>query len=94
MLAPKWLSILALAAFAVADVADNDVPELVIDKTYVPSNCTEKSAKGDWLEVRYVSDPPVVWFTLAESLPIFQSSKLTNDFEIDPRYVQRPSLRD
>ena len=50
MLALKWLSLLTLAAFAVADV-----PELVIDKTYVPANCTVKSAKGDEIHVQYVS---------------------------------------
>ena len=55
MLALKWLSVLALAAFASA--ADTDVPELVIDKTYVPADCTVKSAKGDKISVHYVGEP-------------------------------------
>jgi len=61
MLALKWLSVLALAAFAAA--ADTDVPELVIDKTYVPTECTVKSGKGDKIRVHYVSVSlfPVVW---------------------------------
>jgi len=53
-LALKWLSVLALAAFAAAaDIADTDVPELVIDKTHVPADCTVKSAKGDKIRVHY-----------------------------------------
>jgi len=52
MLVLKWLSVLTLAAFATA--ADTDVPELVIDKTHVPADCTVKSAKGDKIRVHYV----------------------------------------
>ena len=51
MLALKWLSVLTLAAFA----TPADVPELVIDKTYVPADCAAKSANGDKIRVRYVS---------------------------------------
>jgi hypothetical protein len=55
MLVLKWLSVLALAAFAAAaDIADTDVPELVIDKTYIPTDCTVKSKKGDKIRVHYV----------------------------------------
>jgi hypothetical protein len=55
MLVFKWLSVLALAAFAAAaDIGENDVPELVIDKTYVPADCTVKSKKGDKIRVHYV----------------------------------------
>ena len=55
MLVLKWLSVLAFAAFAAAaDIADTDVPELVIDKTYVPTDCTVKSKKGDKIRVHYV----------------------------------------
>lgn len=46
------MSVLALAAFAAA--ADTDVPELVIDKTHVPADCTVKSGKGDKIRVHYV----------------------------------------
>lgn len=53
MLALKWLSFLALAAFAAS--ADTDVPELVIDKTYVPTDCPVKTQKGDKIRVHYVS---------------------------------------
>ena len=56
MLVLKWLSVLALTAFAAAaDAPNTDVPELVIDKTYVPTDCTVKSAKGDKIRVHYVS---------------------------------------
>ena len=49
------MSVLAFAAFAAAaDIADTDVPELVIDKTYVPTDCTVKSKKGDPIRVHYV----------------------------------------
>jgi len=84
------LSLLALTAFAA------DVPELVIDTTYVPANCTVKSAVGDKIYIRYVSgaSPPVVWFTLAESLPILQTGKLTDGNKFDSKYVKRASLRD
>ena len=54
MLVLKWLPVLALAAFAAADTAGKDVPELVIDKTYVPTDCTVKSKKGDKIRVHYV----------------------------------------
>ena len=54
MLVLKWLSVLAFAAFAAADTADTDVPELVIDKTHVPTDCTVKSKKGDKIRVHYV----------------------------------------
>jgi len=54
MLVLKWLSVLAFAAFAAADIADTDVPELVIDKTYVPTDCTVKTKKGDPIRVHYV----------------------------------------
>lgn len=54
MLVLKWFSILALAAFAAADTIGKDVPELVIDKTYVPADCTVKSKKGDKIRVHYV----------------------------------------
>jgi len=57
MLALKWLSVLALAAFAAA--ADTDVPELVIDKTYVPTDCGVKSSKGDKIRVHYVGGIPL-----------------------------------
>jgi len=54
MLVLKWLSVLALATFAAAaDVAATDVPELVIDKTYVPADCTVKTQKGDKIHVHY-----------------------------------------
>ena len=69
MLTLKWLSVLALAAFAAA--ADTDVPELVIDKTYVPTDCTAKSAKGDKIRVHYVSVaflPVARWSTVTEPL--------------------------
>lgn len=49
----KWLSALTLAAFAAS--SDTDVPELVIDKTYVPTDCSVKSQKGDKISVHYVS---------------------------------------
>jgi len=49
----KWLSVLALASFAAADTAGTDVQELVIDKTYVPADCTVKSKKGDKIQVHY-----------------------------------------
>jgi len=49
MLVLKWLSVLTLAAFA----ASSDVPELVIDKTYVPADCTLKTRKGDKIRVHY-----------------------------------------
>ena len=52
MLVLKWLSVLALAAFAAA--ADTDVPELVIDRTFIPADCTVKSQKGDKIRVHYV----------------------------------------
>lgn len=97
MLALKWLSVLALAALAAAaDVVDTDVPELVIDKTYVPANCTVKSAKGDWMRVHYVGAASflVVWFTVTEPLPILQTGKLTNGNKFDSRYVLWASLRD
>ncbi|KAF9793010.1 hypothetical protein BJ322DRAFT_997417 [Thelephora terrestris] len=51
MLVLKWLSVLAFAAFAAS--ADTDVPELVIDKTYVPADCSVKSQKGDKIRVHY-----------------------------------------
>lgn len=55
MLVLKWLSVLAVASFAAAaDTASTDVPELVIDKTYVPADCTVKSKKGDKIQVHYV----------------------------------------
>ena len=55
MLTLKWLSVLALAIFAAAaDVASTDVPELVIDKTYIPADCPVRSAKGDKIRVHYV----------------------------------------
>jgi len=53
MLVFKWLSVLALAAFAAADTVGTDVPELVIDKTYVPADCTVKSKKNDKIRVHY-----------------------------------------
>jgi hypothetical protein len=53
MLVLKLLSVLALAGFAVA--TSTDVPELVIDKTYVPTDCTVKTKKGDKIRVHYVS---------------------------------------
>lgn len=53
MLVLKWLSVLTLAAFAAS--ADTDVPELVVDKTYVPTDCPVKSQKGDKIRVHYVS---------------------------------------
>jgi len=51
MLALKWLSVLALAAFAAS--ADTDVTELVIDKTYIPADCPVKTQKGDKIRVHY-----------------------------------------
>jgi len=56
MLVLKWLSLLALATFTAADV-----PELIVDKTYVPENCTVKSAKGDGILVHYVSLTSPSW---------------------------------
>lgn len=68
MLLLKWLSVLALTAFAAS--AGTDVPELVIDKTHVPSDCKLKSQKGDKIRVHYVSNPepsPLVsWLTVTE----------------------------
>jgi len=54
MLILKWLSVLALAAFAAAEDVGTDIPELLIDKTYVPTDCTVKSKKGDKIQVHYV----------------------------------------
>ena len=54
MLVLKWLSVLAFAAFAAASIGENDVPELVIDKTHVPADCTVTSKKGDKIQVHYV----------------------------------------
>jgi hypothetical protein len=63
----KWLSVLILAAFAAAELADTDVPELVIDKTYIPADCTVKAQKGDKIRVHYVSGvPPLVRPTVTE----------------------------
>jgi len=76
MLALKWLSLLTLAAFATADV-----PELVIDKTYVPTNCTVKSAKGDEIRVQYVSVASfliAVWLTFTEVLNLYLSCRPVN----------------
>lgn len=53
MLVLKWLSALALVAFAAS--ADTDVPELVIDKTYVPTDCPVKTQIGDKVLIHYVS---------------------------------------
>jgi FK506-binding protein 2 len=53
MLVLKWLSVLALTALAAS--ADTDVPELVIDRTYIPTDCPVKSQKGDKIRVHYVS---------------------------------------
>ena len=73
MLVFKWLSVLALAAFAAADTVGTDVPELVIDKTYVPEDCTVKSKKGDKIEVHYVGGISLfsVRLTVAEPLIVF-----------------------
>lgn len=54
MLVLKWLSVLTLAAFATANIADTDVPELIIDKTYVPAGCMMKTSRGDKIRVHYV----------------------------------------
>ena len=73
MLVLQWLSVLALAAFAAAsDAANTDVPELVIDRTYVPTDCTVKSTKGDKIRVHYVSVSflsVVWWLAVTEPLP-------------------------
>ncbi|KAF9652973.1 hypothetical protein BDM02DRAFT_2412563 [Thelephora ganbajun] len=54
MLILKLLSALVLAAFAAsAELADTDVPELVIDQTYVPTDCTVKTKEGDKIRVHY-----------------------------------------
>ena len=70
MLVLKCLSVLALAAFAAANTADNDVPELVIDKTHVPADCTVTSKKGDKIQVHYVGGISLfpVWLSVAERL--------------------------
>ena len=64
----KWLSVITLAAFAAAaELADTDVPELVIDKTYIPADCTVKAQKGDKIRVHYVSGVlPLMWLTVTE----------------------------
>jgi len=67
MLALKWLSVLALAAFAAA----SDVPELVIDKTYVPADCTVKSTKGDKIRVHYVGGVSPFTARLTVTKPLF-----------------------
>ena len=91
MLAFKWLSLLALTAFAATDV-----PELVVDKTYVPADCTVRSVKGDKIRVSYVSGISllIMWLTVTHPPPILQTGKLTNGNKFDSRYVQRASLRD
>ena len=76
MLVLKWLSFLTLAAFTAADV-----PELIIDKTYVPTNCTVKSAKGDEIQVQYVSVASLliaVRLTVTKVLNLNLSSRLVN----------------
>lgn len=57
MLVFKWFSVLALAAVAYAEV--EQPKELVIDTTYLPTDCPVKSEKGDELSVHYVRP---VWF--------------------------------
>jgi hypothetical protein len=69
MLALKLLSVLALAAFAAA--ADTDVTELVIDKTYVPADCTVKSTKGDKIRVHYVGGVSLFIARLTVIKPLF-----------------------
>lgn len=98
MLVLKWLSVLALAAFAAS--ADADVPELIIDKTYVPTNCPVKSQKGDKIRVHYVRhDSRPVFNSLSDWLPLnLQTGKLTNGNKFDSRcapaagFPQRASL--
>jgi len=88
MLVLKLLSVLALAAFAAA--VETDVPELIIDKTYVPADCAVKSKKGDAIRVHYVGVVSllVVRLTVAKPLLTFQTGKLTNGNKFDSRYVQ------
>jgi len=88
MLVLKLLSALALAAFAAA--VETDVPELIIDKTYVPADCTVKSKKGDGIRVHYVGVVSllVVRLTVAKPLLTFQTGKLTNGNKFDSRYVR------
>jgi len=87
MLVFKWLSVLALAALAAADITENDVPELVIDQIFVPADCKVKSKKGDKIEVHYVGtvSPFVVWQTFAKPLLALQTGKLTNGNKFDSR---------
>jgi hypothetical protein len=75
MLVLKWLSVITLAALAAAaELADTDVPELVIDKTYVPADCTVKAQKGDKLHVHYVGG--VSFFVRWPSLNLCLLSRL------------------
>ena len=85
MLVLKWLSVLAFAAFAAA--ADTDVPELVIDKTHVPADCTVKTARGDKIRVHYVSNVSlfIMFLTIANPLLTLQTGKLTNGNKFDSR---------
>ena len=54
MLILKWLSVLALAAFAAAGGSSTDIPELLIDKVYIPTDCPVQAKKGDKIQVHYV----------------------------------------
>jgi len=54
MLILKWLSVIALAAFAAAEDPSTDIPELLIDKIYVPTDCSVQAKKGDKIQVHYV----------------------------------------
>ena len=87
MLALKWLSVLALAALAAS--TGTDVPELSIDKTYVPTDCPAKSQKGDKIRVHYVSrDLQTVPNSFSDRPSLnLQTGKLTNGKVFDSRCV-------
>jgi hypothetical protein len=98
MLVLKWLSVITLAALAAAaELADTDVPELVIDKTYIPADCRVKAQKGDKLHVHYVCGISILvacWSSLNLCLLSRPGSSQVATRLTRGAHIPRVSLRD